>query len=89
MSEWLKAVEDYYRGEAVDPLVEKILRAIIAWHADGETPGGIVLLLASGPLFQIDVDKQTVKAVIAHIQHFETATDDPGAEGGQSDAEAN
>jgi hypothetical protein len=67
LNAWLKAVEDYYANKPVDPLIVKILRAIVLWHSEGKSPGWIVRELTSGAtLWKVDIDKTTVKAIIKH-----------------------
>ena len=71
----LEAGEASCRGERVDPLVEKILRAIICWHDDGKSSGWIARNLEAGLLFGVEIDRQTIKAIIAHNEALNSKTD--------------
>ena len=68
---WLRALEAHYAGEYVDPMVRKTLEEICASAAEGETPGQIVIKLAVGGAFSVNLDKSTVRAIIKHNNALE------------------
>lgn len=71
--EWVKALNDFYDGKEIDPLVERVLRAVAQWHKEGESARAIVQNLQSGALFQVTMSVSEAKEVLRRIEKQEVS----------------
>jgi len=63
---WIDAINASYNGEQIDPLIEKILVAILSWDADGKSPNWISNELETGTLFTVTISRDDIRAIIMH-----------------------